>query len=201
MDAQTFFLLQYDVVRMLADELLLVDIADDQLRQAPGANQHSLIWLLWHVTRWEDVSITMLGQGRPQVLLAGNWVERLGCARHDMGGLMTGEECRAFNTAIDPVAVRAYRLAVETQTRLVVASLGDEGLDELVPEEHFQRVLAAGVLGESEMLWLERFLRCRSRGWWLSSIIWYQSAYLLGEVAFIRQQMALPAQPFPFNPG
>ncbi|GHO84955.1 DinB family protein [Dictyobacter formicarum] len=201
MDAQTFFLLQYDVVRMLADELLLVGIDDDQLRYAPGANHHSLIWLLWHITRWEDVAITMLGHGLPQVLLDKNWVERLGCERRDMGGLMTVEECQAFNATIDPVEVRAYRQDVELRTRLVVESLRSEELDDMVPENHFQQVLATGVLGGHNAIWLERFLQHRSRGWWLSSIIWHQSAYLLGEAAFVRHQTGLPSHPFPFNMG
>lgn len=201
MDAQTFFLLQYDVVRMLADELLLIDISDDQFRLAPGENHHSLIWLLWHITRWEDVAVTMLGKEPSQVLLGGNWMLRLGWASCDIGCLMTGEECRDFNASIDPVAVRAYRQDVERRTRLVVESSGSDDLNELVSEERFQQVLATGVMGGREASWLERFLRSRTRGWWLSSIIWQQSAYLLGEVAFIRHQAGLPSQLFPFSPG
>lgn len=196
MDAQTFFLLQYDVVRMLADELLFVGIQDDQLRHAPAANHHSLIWLLWHITRWEDVAITMLVQDIPQVLLDKNWANRLGCMRLDMGGLMTVEECQVFNATIDPAAVRAYRQDVELRTRLVVETLRSEDLDELVPGDHFQQVLATGVIGKRDAIWLERFLQNRSRGWWLSSVIWQQSAYLLGEVTFIRHQIGLPSTMF-----
>lgn len=200
-DVQAFFLLQYDVALTMGDELILAAQSDEQLRHAYGENQHSLAWLLWHNTRWEDFAATMLEQQPAQVFEQQNWFERLGVARRDVGILMSAQECRAFNLCINLPALRMYRAEVEQRTRLVVENLQAEKLEDLIPAQHFRLVLEAGVIGEQNAPWLERFLANRPKAWWLASIIWHQAAYLLGEAAYLRRQAGqpqhvLPAWPF-----
>lgn len=201
MDMQAFFLLLYDVARTMADELILTAQSDDQLRHAPYENQHSLAWLIWHSTRWEDLAVTMLEQDTAQIFEQKGWFTRLEIERRDVGMLMNAEECHAFNYRINLPALYMYRADVEQRTRLVIETSRGKDLEELVEEEHFRRVLDTGVIGNQDAPWLERFLVDRPKVWWLSSIIWHQTAYLLGEAAFLRRQIeqpqtALPAWPF-----
>ena len=197
MNVQTFFLLQYDVVLTMGDELLLAAQSDEQLRRALSENQHSLAWLLWHSTRWEDVAATMLEHNTRQVFEREGWFDRLGIERRDVGMLMGAEECRAFNLRINLPALRIYRTNVEQRTRLTVEALREEDLDELVPAEPFRQILETGVIGDRSAPWLERFLANRSKAWWLSSIIWHQTAYVLGEAAYLRRQAGQPQHILP----
>ena len=188
MDVRTFFLMQYDVVRILADELVLAEINDDQLLHASGEDQRSLAWLLWHTTRWEDVAMTMVEHDAPQVLYQKGWSTHLGIARCDIGVMMTAQEHSTFNDTVNLPAVRAYRRDVEQRTQMVLETLLSEGLDELVQETRFRQVLEAGIIGSINTSWLERFLMHRSRAWWLSSVIWHQAAHLLGEAPWLRRR-------------
>lgn len=197
MDVRSFFLFQYDVVLTMGDELLLATQSDEQLRHAPSENQHSLAWLLWHSTRWEDVAATMLEHNARQVFEQDGWFDRLGIERRDVGMLMDAEECRAFNLRIDLSALRMYRTQVEQRTRLTVEALREEDLEELIPAHSFHRVLRTGVIGEQRAPWLERFLANRPQAWWLSSIIWHQTASLLGEAAYLRRQAGQPQHILP----
>src|SRR5579883_2176705 len=91
MDIGAFFFLQYDVLHLLVDEVLLVDITDEQLRHAPDVDQRSLAWLLWSATRWEDIALTMLERDTSQVLYQANWRLELGGPSLDLGILMSVE--------------------------------------------------------------------------------------------------------------
>ncbi|GHO68412.1 hypothetical protein KSC_073040 [Ktedonobacter sp. SOSP1-52] len=197
MDTRTFFLLQYDVALTMSDELILAAQSDEQLRYAPSENQHSLAWLLWHSARWEDIAATMLQQNTYQVFEQDGWFDRLGVERHDIGMFMGAEACRAFNLRINLPALRLYRTDVEQRTRLTVDALRDEDLDEWVSAQHFRQVLETGVIGEQSAPWLERFLANRPKAWWLSSIIWHQTAYVLGEAASLRRQAGQPQHVLP----
>jgi hypothetical protein len=188
MDVRTFFLMQYDVVRMLADELMLAELNDEQLLYAPGKDQRSLAWLLWHTTRWEDLAMTMVEHDAPQILYQKGWATRLGIARCDLGVQMTAQEHSTFNDTVNLPAVRAYRRDVEQRNQMVVEALLSEDLDELVQETRFRQVVEAGSIGSINTPWLERFLMHRSRAWWLSSVIWHQAAHLLGEAPWLRRR-------------
>jgi hypothetical protein len=189
MDIRAFFFLQYDVLHLLVDEVLLVDITDAQLRSAPAADQRSLAWLLWSATRWEDVALTMLERDASQVVHREDWRLQLGNPSLDLGVLMSVEERCAFNNQINGAALRRYRTAVGQRTHHCIERLPTGSLADIVSEEHFRQVIAGGLPSVARNFWLERFLASRPRAWWLSSVIWFQAAVLLGEARQLRQQI------------
>lgn len=42
---------------------LLGDLSDDQLRVRPGPELNSVVWLLWHMARTEDVAVNLVVAG------------------------------------------------------------------------------------------------------------------------------------------
>lgn len=196
MDIGEFFFLQYDGLHLLADEILLADITDAQLRYAPAADQRSLAWLLWTATRWEDVALAMVERDAAQVIHREDWRLQLGNPSLDLGVLMSVEERRAFNNQINGAALRRYRTAVGQRTHSCIEMLPTGSLADIVPEEHFRRIIVGGLSSGTRLSWLERFLANRSRAWWLSSVIWFQSAVLLGEARHLRQQVRPFFTPF-----
>lgn len=83
----------------------------DQLVRPQGMN--SIAWLLWHVTRCEDVAVHGLIRGTAEVLDDG-WLDRLGLdatLRH-IGTESTEAELQAFHSTLSLDALHAYRAAV-----------------------------------------------------------------------------------------
>jgi hypothetical protein len=66
MDAAPFFLLRYQPLHGAMMDRLFADLTDSQLRRRPQ-NQNSLVWLLWHVARAEDIGINRFADDRTEV--------------------------------------------------------------------------------------------------------------------------------------
>ena len=126
----------------MAEDQLLDGLNEDQLRLRPARGLNSIVWLLWHMARSEDVAVNLLLAGRPQVLDEDVWLERLGIDRRDMGTGMSDEEVATVGARLDIAALRAYRAAVGRRTREVMRGLRDHELDEPIDAE---RLLAAGA--------------------------------------------------------
>jgi hypothetical protein len=91
-------------------------LTDEQMRGRPeGFN--SIVWLLWHITRFEDVVVNTVLRGVPEVLDREGWQERLGVDTRLVGTGSSDEEVEEFSAQVDPSTVRAYRVAVGRETR------------------------------------------------------------------------------------
>ncbi|MFN8443453.1 MAG: DinB family protein [Caldilineaceae bacterium] len=192
MNATQFFLVEYDSINGIVENIVLNGLSDAQLRQAPAPGQNSLAWLLWHVARSEDFGITVLDGKQPQVLSQGDWLGRLHVTRRDVGTAMTSEECAAFNEQIDISGLQAYRTAVATRTRAVINELNVDQLGEMVNEAHLCATFADGVIGSERARWLEQFFANHTQAWWLGFLNWHSAEHLLGEASCVRSQNGFP---------
>src|SRR2546426_6343819 len=100
-------------------------LSDDQMRARPDKGLNSLVWLLWHMARTEDVAVNLVVAGRPQ-LLDEDWLRQLNVPWRTIGTGMTDDEVSELSTRADVAAVRAYRSGVGLRTREVVAALQPE---------------------------------------------------------------------------
>ncbi|MFN8487275.1 MAG: DinB family protein [Caldilineaceae bacterium] len=192
MNANQFFLVEYDSINSIVENVVLKGLNDAQLRQAPAPGQNSLAWLLWHVARSEDFGITVLDGKQSQVLSQTDWLARLNVTRRDVGTGMTIEECTAFNAQIDLGGLQAYRAAVADRTRAVVTALQPAQLEEPVNAAHLRATFAAGIIGSERARWLEQFFADHTQAWWLGFINWHGAEHLLGEACYVRSQNGLP---------
>jgi hypothetical protein len=163
-------------------------LADVQMRVRPAPGLNSLVWLLWHMARIEDVAVNLVVAAREQVLDE-DWMRRMNVAWRHMGSGMTAEEVADLTTRADVAAVRAYRSAVGRRTREMVATLRPEAWDELLGLDDTTRAAAAGAFHPNDD-WVDgvghRPWQGVSRGDQLgSSAIRHNSAHI-GEAATIR---------------
>jgi len=106
-DALSFFYLQHARVHSakvssgssLAD-LVFGSLTDQQMRVRPGKGLNSLVWLLWHMARVEDVAVNLVLIAGRQVLDDG-WSSRLDVPRTDVGRGMTEDEVVDFTARAD----------------------------------------------------------------------------------------------------
>jgi hypothetical protein len=130
--------------RVSYEALVLDGLDDAQLRLRPADNLNSLAWVVWHMTRCEDVAINLAVSGRPQVLDDG-WVDKLGTPRVDIGTGMTPAEVGELSESIDLDALMSYRHAVGQRTREVIGDISDAVIEQPVDGSRYQ---GAAILGE-----------------------------------------------------
>ena len=90
MDWQTLFAIGAHPVHSAAlapsavyQELVLGGLTDEEIRLVPVEGQNSIAWLIWHMTRCEDVALNRLsGEGEVHRDV---WAEKVGIARLDIG--------------------------------------------------------------------------------------------------------------------
>lgn len=138
MDTVSFFLVQHGDLHSsevaagasYADRVV-GGLTDDQMRARPGKGLNSLVWLLWHMARTEDVAVNLVVSEGRQVL-DDDWARRMNVPWRIIGTGMTDGEVAELTERADVDAVRAYRTAVGRRTRDVVRALRPEVWDEIV---------------------------------------------------------------------
>src|SRR6185369_10577237 len=118
MDAVSFFLVQHGSLhaaqvagsRTYADSVF-AGLTDGQMRTRAGKRLNSLVWLLWHMARVEDVVVNLVVADGRQVL-DDDWARRLNVPYRHIGTGMTGHQAIELTAAADVAALRAYRDAV-----------------------------------------------------------------------------------------
>ena len=167
MDALELFRLRYDAIHAGFVDDLLGGLSDGQARARPhGLN--SVVWLLWHTARIEDVGINRFVCDRPQVLLAESWNGRLGIDRLDVGAGMASAEVDDLSRQIDLGALRGYWDAVARATAEVNAGLRPAELDLAVDPTRVRAVVRdEGVLIPAGAAVGEFWAGGWSRGWFL----------------------------------
>ena len=131
------------------EDAVLDDMTEAQIRRIPPNCDHSIAWLLWHMTRCEDITMNLLVAGSPQVLHRDNWLERLKISVRDTGNAMSQAEIAEFSAIIDIDTLRTYRVAVGRRTREIVSQLGPAESKQKVKPDRLQQVWTEGALVEA----------------------------------------------------
>jgi len=167
-DAIGFFLTRYgDLHRGLVDGLLS-DLPEAHLRGRPHASVNTIVWLLWHSARIEDLAMNRFLADQRQVLDEG-WLERLEVARRDVGTGMSDAEVDELSARIDLQALRGYWDAVSTRTLMLVDSMRGSDFEATVPGERVRSVVLAEDAVAPGAEWLTEFWAGgRTRAWVLA---------------------------------
>jgi hypothetical protein len=115
-------------------------VSASHMRLIPRNGDHSIAWLVWHMTRCEDITMNLLAAGSPQVLLAENWLERMQISLRDTGNAMPDAAVLEFSAAINLEALHDYRLSVGRRTRDIARQLLPEQLKQKVDPARLQQV-------------------------------------------------------------
>jgi hypothetical protein len=134
-------------------DLIFADLAPDQYRLIPEEGDHSLIWILWHISRIEDITMNILVAGDEQTYLIDGWKERLGSPVDHTGNAAPDGDISKISTVLDPDILLAYRNAVGCRTKSVFKEISMLSWNDKVKAERLDRLVAEGaVLPEAEGL-------------------------------------------------
>jgi hypothetical protein len=142
------------------EDLLLEDLEEDKIRQIPEGQSHSIAWIIWHLTRVEDVTMNLLVAGQNQVFETGNWQSKTGSPIKHTGNETGLDEVMALGAVVDIVALRAYRVAVGLATQEIVRRLTLADFNRKVDPDNIQRILDEGAVIQAGMDVVD-YWRCR----------------------------------------
>jgi hypothetical protein len=131
------------------EDEVLSDMPTVQIRRIPPGREHSVAWLIWHMTRCEDITMNLLVAGTPQILHTGRWLKQMKITVCDTGNAMDHATLAAFSKAIDIEALRNYRLAVGRRTREIAKQLQSADLKRKVESSRMQQVMSEGAVVEA----------------------------------------------------
>lgn len=122
------------------------DMTEAQVRCVPAGSEHSIAWILWHLARCEDITMNLLVAGRPQVLLDGNWLNKLHLNQLDSGNAMACAEIEQLSNQVDISALRSYRKAVGRSTQKIVRELHPNYLSARIKPDRVQQMWDQGAV-------------------------------------------------------
>jgi hypothetical protein len=125
------------------------------MRIVPKGGQ-SVIWKNWHITRIEDLTLSLLLAGAKKSLLDGKWLEKLGVDYVDVGNGMPEADAAKISRRMNVTALLAYRLAVGRQTRRILQNLNPDRLWEKPTPERTARIAKEKGVRENSA-WLLKF--------------------------------------------
>ena len=118
----------------------------EELRRIPPGQEHAIVWLLWHITRIEDITLSLLVAGRSQLFRRDGWQPRLKISVADTGNATHAQDIAELSETIDLDALKAYRLAVGRSTREIVQNLQPGQFKNKVDPSRLAQVSAEGAV-------------------------------------------------------
>jgi hypothetical protein len=135
-----------------ADEIFL-GVSENQLKIIPDKCEHSLVWILWHISRIEDITMNILVADQKQMYHQDSWQERLKSPIHHSGNVVKIDDLHSLNNQIDTTQLFEYRNAVGRQTRKVVNRLQKKDLYKKPSPQGLERIRTEGaVVPEAEVI-------------------------------------------------
>ncbi len=128
------------------EDEVLEGVTEQQFRFIPPNIDHSIAWVLWHMTRIEDATMNLLVAGTPQVLLAEDWLNRMNINVRDTGNAMNAASVADLSARTTIQPLRAYRLSVGRRTREIVKLLQPEQLKGKVEPARLRQMMAVGAI-------------------------------------------------------
>lgn len=135
-----------------ADEVFS-DLEEEQLRKIPPNQVHSLLWILWHISRIEDMTMNILVGNNDQIYIRQDWVKKLNSPILHSGNEISAKDIRTLNHEVDLDQLFYYRNAVGQETIRIVGDLTTEVLSGKPGNDQLDRILEEGaVLPEAKVI-------------------------------------------------
>lgn len=133
------------------EDELLNDMTGQEVRQIPAGGEHSIAWILFHLTRIEDIVMNMLIAGTEQVFTRGGWAQKMNVSVLHSANKMDDASVADLSANIDLPCLREYRLAVARRTRQIVKKLQASDFKRKVDPSRIEKILQQGAVTPEAM--------------------------------------------------
>lgn len=128
------------------EDEILNGLTGSQFRAIPPGGEHSIAWIMLHLTRIEDITMNLLVAGTPQLFTRGGWNKKMKTGIVHSANKMEGANVAALSARMDLATLQAYRLAVGRRTREIVKTLRAEDFKKKVEPARIQKVRDEGAV-------------------------------------------------------
>jgi len=125
---------------------LWAGLSEPDIRLIPAREEHSLVWIIWHLARIEDVTMNLLVAGSPEVFQQGGWREKLNVPIIHTGNLMGSSDVENLSAAVDIDQLRRYRLVVGRRTREIAGSLQPDEIRRKTSPARLEQIMKQGAV-------------------------------------------------------
>ena len=165
-------------------------LTEEQMRLCPN-NLNSIAWMLWHLSRCEDVGINRIICENSQVFDDDNWADKLNISRRDIGTSMTFPEVIDLSSQINIKALLNYYLEVTNKVQSEIENIKSEELNKIPSINFLNKVLFdEGALSKNSE-WVAEHYSNKTKGWFLGHLGLTHSKGHLGQILFIRKLQGL----------
>ena len=130
-------------------DVLLGDLQPHEYRIMPTAKDETIAWVLWHITRIEDLTMNYLVAESRQVFDS-DWKKKLNTPIADTGNALTDHEIMDLSSRLNIEILKSYRNAVGKRTAEIVKTLTAEDMKRKVSLQGLNQIKAAGGVTEQE---------------------------------------------------
>jgi hypothetical protein len=191
-DVRDFVLQQHAAQHLIIDDEILRQVPRERWTARPSGSSNSIAWLLWNVSRCEDLAVNVFVARREQALTAAGWSKHGALADSRIGTGFGDDEAAAFASAVDLDDLLAYRADVRARTAEAVRALD--------PATLHQRPDVDAILGELDPLFPEAgaWVRDMWRPWpaslFLSFTALGHTFMHIGEMLATKNALGLPGR-------
>ena len=138
------------------DDYFVIPSHQNEHTIMPSAEDATIAWNLWHITRIEDMVVSRLICHKNELFEV--WQEKLLTAFKDTGNAMTDEEIMRLSRQIDYFQLMEYRKAVGKQTLVMLEELMFEDLGKKIRKADIEKLVETGsVSTHPDAIWLLDF--------------------------------------------
>jgi len=105
------------------EDEILNGLPEEQFRKIVPRSNHSIAWIIWHMSRIEDVVMNLLIAGTSQVFRHNDWRDKVGAGVIHTGNGLSKAEVRDLSDSVDLRYLGGYRMVVGRETRMIVRRL------------------------------------------------------------------------------
>ena len=122
---------------------------------ADGYHSKTIAYSIWHIFRIEDIVAHTLISETEQVLLAGNYQERINSPIITTGNELVKEQIADFSKQLNLKELYAYILEVKDSAEKIINSLSYDDLKKKISEERKEYLKSLNVVSDDEnAIWL-----------------------------------------------
>ena len=136
---------------------LICDLTDNEFSIMPTAKDETIAWVIWHIARIEDLSMSVLVAGEDQ-LFNYEWKQKMNAPITDTGNSLTDDEITNLSKSLVIRELLHYRNEVGKRTRQIVQNLKSDDMKRKVSPHKLEKIMFEGGVSEQEnSIWLLDF--------------------------------------------
>lgn len=123
----------------------------------PTAEDVTIAWNIWHITRIEDLTVNILLNNSEQIYNK-EWKRKMNVSVNDTGNAMTDDEIMELSRNMNIEVLKEYRKAVGNQSQNILSKLVFEDMKRKVESKNIEKILKeGGVTEHPDSIWLLDF--------------------------------------------